>query len=445
MPFNESRFKMPEYLLLLFILIQPFLDLITSLSLRLLQSSLTIGLLVRFAVLFFGLFYLFFLRKYPNKKRIISYLIVLFVILCINLINNFYVKSPFSISEELKFILKTCYFLVMLFAYSVVFKSVEKELLKSKILNYIVYAMTIIGIVMVIAAVTGTSYQSYEGGKAGYIGWFYAGNELSAILAMGFPIIVLTALKKSKWYWIPVFLVIFSLLSLGTKVGYLTILLVLCIGLIFSLLNNFGVPNKEFKKIPYVNILLTFFFLLGVIFYTPFSPIAKNMDIQMSWLGINKNIDQPKAEKNHEKKEVNHVTDAQVQNLVFSGREKFLHDQKNYFSHAPVSQKLFGMGYGGNYKTNPKMVEMDFHDLFFSFGIIGSLIFIAPLLFFLIRALINIFSHFRRNFHYENIFIGLAIILGVGIAYMAGHVLTAPGVSIYLAVLVSFLNSKLEY
>ena len=48
------------------------------------------------------------------------------------------------------------------------------------------------------------------------------------------------------------------------------------------------------------------------------------------------------------------------------------------------------MGYAGNYSDQPKMIEMDFYDLFYSLGIIGFIIYIFPFLF--IFVIVGVFS-----------------------------------------------------
>jgi hypothetical protein len=445
---QERRLKVLERLLLMFLFLQPFLDLLTSLSIRLFQINLTFGLFIRFGFLFIGVIYLLFLKTYDERKKTFLYLCIIALILGINIINNYFIKIPFSLSEEFKYILKAAYFLITLLVYAVIFKKIDRDDLEKKALYYAVYAMTVIGASMVVAELTGTSFQSYSGGKIGSVGWFFAGNEIGAILAIGFPIVVLVALKGSKWSWISVFLTIYSLLSLGTKVGYITILLVLAIGLIFSLFDYFRKKTMH-VKISFINIIIVFCFLLGVIFYTPYAPIAKNMDLQMSWLGINKNTTTPDANHKQIKKPIEkennvEITSDQVQNLVFSGRDQFLNQHKSFFREAPLSQKLFGMGLGGNYEKVPKMVEMDFYDIFFSFGIIGSILYLLPLLYFGLKILVNFFRRLKENFYYENILIGTSIVLGLGIAYTAGHVITAPAVSIYLAFIVTYFSSKLN-
>ena len=52
-----------------------------------------------------------------------------------------------------------------------------------------------------------------------------------------------------------------------------------------------------------------------------------------------------------------------------------------------MKQKLFGMGYASNYSDQPKTIEIDYLDLFFSTGILGSILYFLPLLYFAIRSI----------------------------------------------------------
>ena len=166
------------------------------------------------------------------------------------------------------------------------------------------------------------------------------------------------------------------------------------------------------------------------------------MDIHLSILETKKFEDIGKKEKEEEskqKKEDKELDSEEISELVYSGRTGFLEMYKEFYDKAPLSQKIFGMGYGGNFTKKPKLIEMDFHDIFYSFGIIGFLIYIFPLVYFIykvIREFLNRFSNFLR---YENMLILTPCLLGLAIAFMAGHVLTAPSVSYFLAILISLI------
>ncbi|MFD0769520.1 O-antigen ligase family protein, partial [Bacillus sp. CGMCC 1.60114] len=114
------------------------------------------------------------------------------------------------------------------------------------------------------------------------------------------------------------------------------------------------------------------------------------------------------------------------------------------FKEAPISQKLFGMGYGGNYKENPKLTERDFHDWFYTFGIIGFIFMILPFVYYSFKTLFLIIKNFKQVLTIKYALIATGILLSLGIAFISGHVLTAPAVSIYFSVLLATLIVSLE-
>src|SRR4051812_8651013 len=105
MPLSKKKLNSKiENIFLLFILIQPILDLITSLSIIHLKSQFTAGLIIRFVIMLLGISYILFFSNSKNKRTSIIYLFLLGLLLIMGLINNLMVKSPISTSEEIKFL-----------------------------------------------------------------------------------------------------------------------------------------------------------------------------------------------------------------------------------------------------------------------------------------------------------------------------------------------------
>lgn len=138
------------------------------------------------------------------------------------------------------------------------------------------------------------------------------------------------------------------------------------------------------------------------------------------------------------------LTDSEMKSLIYSDRDKFLKVYKQYYKEAPLSQKLFGMGYAGNYTTKMKLVEMDFYDLFFAFGIVGFLMYLLPLLYFGIKIFIRLITNFKKLFSVKHMLLASTLVLSLGIGFMSGHVLTAPAVSIFFVVILAYLIVDLE-
>ena len=479
---NQARVRF-EHFLLIFIILQPVLDLLTSLSIELLKVNATVGIMVRFLIMAIGGIYILIQAKERENRKFLIYLVLLGAILGIGFINNKLIKSPIVIAEEVKFIGKALYIYIMLGSYILALKSLKKTVnISDKVRNNIVYSTLIINAIMVISITTSTDFGSYEWMKVGSRGWFYAGNELGSILAIIFPIVVLYSIQKTKsvkhvLYWIPSLLMIYSLIQVGTKVGMGSIgaTLAAAIGIIvLQLLFDRKNPNK---KSLVLNGLIAIVLLAGVVGTFKMTPLAQNMGIHNNYLSeqnvaqqgqkekeIKDKIkkeekQQHKVEKPGEKAKIEEEVKKELEkeqkkenqeNLIFSGRQVYEERHKQFFKEAPTSQKLLGMGYAGNYKYNeqkqpdPKLIEMDFHDWFYDFGIIGFALMMIPFIYYGVRILLAFVTRFKEIFNVKYGMITASLVLALGIAYIAGHILTAPGVGIYFVVVLAYLIVDLE-
>lgn len=485
---NQARVRFERFLLF-FIILQPVLDLLTSLSITLLKSNATVGILVRFLIMAVGGIYILIQAKEKENRKFLIYLILLAGVLGIGFINNKLVKNPIVLGEEVKFVAKALYIYIMLGSYILALKSLKKTVnISDKVRNSIVYSTLIINAIMVISISTSTDFGSYEWMKVGSRGWFYAGNELGSILAIIFPIVVLYSIQKTKsWkhilYWIPSLLMIYSLIQVGTKVGMgsIGVTLAAAIGIIvLQLLFNRKNPNKKSLAL---NAVIAIVLLAGVVGTFKQTPLAQNMGIHNNYLSeqnvaqqgqkekeikekLKKEQELKEKEENHhkvEKPEEKAKIEEEVkkelekeqkkenqENLIFSGRQVYEERHKQFFKEAPMSQKLLGMGYAGNFKYNeqkqpdPKLIEMDFHDWFYDFGIIGFVLLMIPFIYYGLRILLAFATRFKDIFNIKYGMISASLLLALGIAYIAGHILTAPGVGIYFVVVLAYLIVDLE-
>lgn len=444
------------HFLLLFIVFQPILDLLTSFSIYVLHMNATVGIVVRFAFMLLALGYLLLHHKQQGAKKYILYLCLFGIVLAIGLVNNLMVKSPVSFGEEVKFILKSVYPIVLLFGYIIALKELKNnEYVFHKIITYFLYATLILSISLIAAMVTGTDFQSYPHSKIGSRGWFFAGNDLSSIFAIMFPIVVLYSVHKTTsfskfYYWIPTVLAMYASIMVGTKVGYGAIVATLGVALLFSFIEYMMNRKKEGKGFTHlVNTVVAAIVLGGLLVLTPHTPIAKNMSIHLQMYEYKKSVQEEKDRKEgkvikDEEHKQGELTDSEMKSLIYSDRDKYLKVYKQYYKEAPLSQKLFGMGYAGNYTTKMKLVEMDFHDLFFAFGIVGFLMYLLPLLYFGIKIFIRIITNFKKLFSVKHMLLASTLVLSLGIGFMSGHVLTAPAVSIFFTVILAYMVVDLE-
>ncbi|NCU17690.1 O-antigen ligase family protein [Pallidibacillus pasinlerensis] len=463
-----SIFERGEFIdyLKYFIILQPILDILTFISIHYLSTSVTIGIAIRVLFLGFTLLYIFFGNNHPLKKQIITYIIVLFSVVGISFILNFLTKPVFYFFSEVQFIVKVLYFPIMFIALFMCFTPNQTiDRVKTKLYSAVAIAMTILSISMFISILTGTAKNTYRWIKSGYTGWFFAGNELSAIVGICLPICLIYAILKTKsakdiMYWVPTLLLSITALLIGTKVSFFAMIMTLVIGLVVVFLtwvsNTKNDTGKKYVKVLTLNIVIIA--LISVI--TPFTPAYSNVvgDVQT----INKTIEKVAEEEPEEVEEVEDeedkiikekvaarekpaFMDIKIINVILSSRGLYFTNIYNDYVDADIAHKLFGLGYAGFYEVKPKLIEMDFFDIFFSLGIIGSLLVFLPILLVAWIVLKSLFTNFRNFFQLENILLIISIGIGLGVAFLAGHVLFAPAVCIYLAlslVLIVYFNSN---
>lgn len=449
-------------LLLMFIVLQPIIDILTTASIFMSDSSITVGIMIRVAYMAVMVVFLLWASKNSKLSRVFMiYLIGLAGLLIVNMLINWQVKDPYYLFQELKFFNKVIYFHIVLLGLIMVYRELKGAGfdIAAKTTKYFWLSGMIIGVVFIIALLTGTSLLNYSHSKIGFTGWFYAGNEIGAIMAIVLPVMALYGVErtdsvKKAWAWIPFLLMSFGMLALGTKVGYGGILIVLLSVLIGSAIMLWLMKQKT--AIVKSNLIISLVLTAVLVIITPFTPVFSNMFAHITSLGIDisNDSDQPEedllveGDPGYEEQEAeSEITSEQMQNLVFSSREKYAEVMKEDFYSSPVSQQLFGMGFAGNYEEplpgkTLKMIEMDFHDWFYSFGWIGFIYLIAPLIWFPGKYLIHFIRNLKTHFTYFYILYGVAFMLAVGIAYTAGHVLTAPAVSIYVAAILAMLVVK---
>ena len=411
-----------EKVLIIFLLFQPLVDLITSLTYRYFGSFATLGVVVK--GLFIVLFILFLYIKYEFKDRKIStiYVVIFIIYEIIYLLLNFLLKSNVVIISELKNSIKTFFVPLTLILLYDLLKN-EKFNIKSRIFSYILIEYVIL---IVVANLTGTSFDTYNGDKIGTIGWFYAGNDIGSILVCLFPILYFYCVKNFN----PIFLVflilsVYVILGIGTKVSSLGITIILLLLIILCIFNYIFKKNKlKLKK----NLIILSILIFFVTILLPISPIIKNMQLHYDNVNLN-NKNNSITDSISPKDDLDAIDD-----IIFSGRTEFKKATKDRYETSNLLEKLFGMGYVDEKNEEYKLIERDYYDIFFNHGVVGITIYFASFVFIIVNIFILILKKpinnlFRMNI--ENYVI--SIVLMLGISFYSGHILLNPSVGIYFS------------
>lgn len=404
-----------EKIFYIWLLLQPIIDLIVSLTIRNSDSSITIGIILRGIFLLTLLLVTIFSKKIKNKKYIYAYFIVLFVYFILYMLIRIN-ENSFSLGlivNEVKYIFKYFYYpIVLLTMYQL---KDYFELDNDKLKKILVINLFIITFSIILSYLTNSAYSSYGNGNSGIVGWFYSANEIGAILVILYPYTFLIKNNKQVIFnTIVMLLTIISSIYMGTKTTYFGIILSLVFYVIYILLFKIKDSVKVKYKVSYITLSVILLVTLSFI-----SPMFKNIENTTNEYKDNDNVI--------------------VDNVIFSSRLNFLKIDSKIYKESNIVDKFFGIGLTGDDKGDypfEKRSELDFCDLFLRYGILGFILYVLPIVILLIKMIKICFIEKLKNI--DNILPLYSIFIGSVISAFAGHVISSPAVSIYL-VMSSFI------
>ena len=398
-------------ILIIFILLQPILDLITGLSVHALDLNITIGIVIRMLFLLF----LMFTTTFIYKKKLSLYTYIAVTVYSLLYLIGIIIYKDGVVFYELQGLLKTIYFpLVLVSLYDLKDEyRVSKMTLFTVLFTYLV--------LILIPNVLGLGFESYKITKSGSLGFFNAANEISGIISLLTPVmfIILKELKNKiiKVLFAVIYLVV--ILTIGTKTPLLTLLLTIVFSYLYYII--YCVKKKLYKPIIATGSII----LIGcasLLLIIPKTNFYKNIKVHLDYLEVDNILDVFK-----EKELVDH--------FIFSQRLTFLEHKAYDYTNSSTYEKLFGIGYTEN-QEKTKLIEMDYFDIYYSHGLIGFILLTGIYFYILYKVIMNI-----KPINYENYMIRFSTFLILVLSLFTGHIITAPAVSI-IAVLIILDNHK---
>ena len=400
-------------LLVIFLLLQPILDLITGLGLHIWEGNITFGIIIRILFLLFLVYSVLFIYKkketYPFYGILLCY--GLFYVLGIILF-----KNGTGFFSEIRELCRAFYFPALLIS----LYSIKEEINISKMTLMVILITYLVGIL--VPNCLNIGFKSYEITKAGTLGFFNSANEISGIISILTPIMVLILVSTKKI--IPSLIIIGMYLVVILTIGTKTPLISLGITIFFAYL---WFVTKEIKKKSYKKILLSFLVLVvattGIIIVLPKTNFYKNIKTHLDYLKVDNVVDV------FQNKEL-------IDHFIFSQRLTFLENRQLDYYQSNTYQKLFGIGYLNGTEA-AKAIEMDYFDIYYSHGIIGFIIYfgIYGYFFYLIMKK-------RKKVDFSMYMIYVSILLSIILSFITGHIITAPAVSILVVIILLMLVKK---
>ena len=422
----------------IFLMMQPILDLLTSLMVRFTDLPFTIGMIIRGLFLVSMIVYLLFINKSIHKKKSIIYLGILFLFCILYFITKSGIFDISYLKTEIIYMFKYLYFPIVAISLINIFDEIGLE--KEKIFKVCIFEAVLYSILIILPEITGTAFSSYIGDNKGTVGWFYAANEIGAIMVALFPYLYYLLFEREGVIKTSIIftIVILAMTLLGTKTSFLGMLITEVIYALYFLFNY--KKNRAYGlKIAIVIIVLSF----GLI---PNIPAVKNLQ---NAIVASSAIEDVKTDNDNVENDKYNLNNPCIQKLVkvaLSGRDSFFFDTLSIYEDSHIDDKFFGIGFVNrdeiNNKDIEKLVEIDPLDVLFHYGIIGFIIYFSPLLYIVFRTIKSIFKNkFRLSFFkLTNIYVIGIITL---ISMIAGHVYSAPAVSIYVSFAMAMLDSAL--
>lgn len=462
------NFLLSSNLIVGFILIQPILDLVTSFAIRNTVLPITLGLVIR--SLFMAYLCIYVLVTKSNNNKLIKYskiaLSMILIYIAFFLVFTIFNKDRSLILIEVKGIIKSFYFPIVLCGLFV-YNQKDKINISNKLL---VLTLMIYTSIIFISTVTNTYFNSYNSNGYGSVGWFYAANEIGSIMAILIPFTISSLANDTDRLLnaLACAICIASTMFLGTKVPFLAlggttvfIIIYYIILNIYNKFSNYYKINFNLKRI----ILMMYTILISMILIFPFSPLYKNIQRNYGDIiqRIVNNISHNKVEKNTQIEDNSDpVSKDEIVIAVLSKRTIYADIIKQKFNNSSWIDKLFGIGYNVEirdeiYTKNTidskqlellqklgfiveindevytqKTIELDQLDILYRHGILGFIVYFAQFLAIILLIAKQII--FKRKYLLNlDIVIGIIdIVLALGIAFTAGHILTAPAVGFFL-------------
>ena len=405
---NNFIKKNISYIIAIFILLGPIVDLLTGLCLHLFEIRFTIGIVLRVLFLLFICYIMIFV--YDKKKLIFPYLVII-IYSILYAIGIILYKNGVGIFTEIQGLVKVFYFPILLIS----LYSIRDEINISKMTLFTTLFLYLIFIFVPI--ILGVGFETYKITKAGTLGFYNSANEIIGIISLLTPIMftVIVSSKKiiPKMLLASMYFVV--ILMIGTKTPLIA-LSITVIAIILYLWRDYFI-KKQFKKI-IISVIILLIGVSSLLIIIPKTNFYKNIETHLDYLEL-ENV----GEVFEDEELVDH--------FIFSQRLTFLDRKATLYRKSNVYQKLFGIGYLKNNGKATKMIEMDYFDIFYNHGIVGFIIFFSITLYVLWKVLRK-----EKTLNFESYMTFISLLLIILLSFFTGHIITAPAVSLISIILI---------
>ena len=442
-------------LLMLYILLQPVLDVATSLAAEA-KLPLTPGTVVRVVFLACVVCWLICSKPYEGKKRVLLYggaiTLYLAAFFAWSLAQGGLSLCLDNAAESLK-VFYTLYVILFLYA-----------LWKQRGFLLPLWTVAACGagycLVILIAYLTGTSFASYNAGY-GYSGWFYSANDISTIILLSAPVLLYLVIRyltvqgspqRKLGLSVVAFSVVFSAAFLGTKLVYLGVLAYLAAVLVWYVIRLAVTKDKALLR-GLGLVLVLCVILVGLYPVSPLNAYMSDVFVPMSGedeaameasLAIEGVKEADRAEKNAALEAA--AKDTWLGDLVeespIVAKINWLLSRRLLYI-APILQeylegglwiKLMGLGYGQTaqyVKDIHQLVEMEPVMMLLRHGVVGFVLGYVPVVTAVLWIVLGFFRRMKDSLcDLRCCSLLFSAMVAFAASVVVGHVIQSPSVSI---------------
>ncbi|WLF68999.1 O-antigen ligase family protein [Clostridium septicum] len=388
-------------------IITPFIDLLNGLFTFVFKIDISPGIIIRTGILVAII--IFYIKQEAGNFMKFIFIISLFLIQMLFIGFN----SEVNILQEVLFISKIYYNMFLIFSIDYLFKN--EVIVYDKCIEKMITVSIIVAASLIITKILGIGINSY-GEAGGYKGLYIGTNDLTAVLIMTFPFIIYrlsTAHRKFK-YIISSIIVGVNIIMIGTK----TSVIVFAVIIVFYIYNIF-LKEKDVKNIIFVGVLI---FIFAMIFR------------KYLWEAYSSTI---LVRQKYFLSQQNLVT------YLLSGRNFTLMNAMKYWGEN-IQNIILGLGFTngsniiGSFLTGHGMIEMDFFDILYFYGVGLFTVIAIPLTKRFFKAIVLVFKSKKLLFKT----ISLIYIIIFCTSFFGGHILLSPLSGIYFAIIYGMLKKE---
>ncbi len=421
-----------EKIFWVFLFVNPFLDIINGIYINLVMGvgvldvkftntlGVTPSLVARMLMLVAFALYILIVR---DKKSILTALPI-GVCWLLSMAGERVSSGSVSIFVDVQYAARFCYNLVLLMVYTRVFAArwgEDGKGLLRRLDDIIALTLILLSLSILVSAVVGVGYSTYADrlGYRGSRGFFYAGNDITAVLALLLPVCTARFMsmdRKASPRWRAALyltaggLSANALMIIGSKTAFIAVAVNYAVMLGAALIPLVR-EKKTHTALGFAEALGAALAVFGILM------LLSGMELWHSIVG-SFNATGELAEREG------------VQSAMLSGRNVKLTEHFVKFKKGGIIVWLFGMGRG----SVKEILEMDVFEVLFYYGAAGC----AAFLWLYAKAAVEFFRSMVRRPDVITVALFTALAMCAGYLFIAGHILFSVTSGFYFAFVIVY-------